>query len=94
MKRSVLFLIAAMLLTFAAQAQGINGSRNAIGIRGGWGAELSYQHTLGSNFVEADLGLYSFNAINVGATYNWMLAQPQWTDRGERGVYAGPGLFL
>ena len=40
MKRSVLFLIAAMLLTFAAQAQGINGSRNAIGIRGGWLAGL------------------------------------------------------
>ena len=67
----------------------------AIGARLGYGAEVSYQHTLGNNFIQADLGLMGFGAnINANATYNWMLAQPQWTDRGEWGVYAGPGAGL
>ena len=63
----------------------------AVGIRFGYGVEASYQHSLGNNFVEANLGLEAFNALNVAATYNWMIAQPQWTDRGEWGFYAGAG---
>ena len=30
-------------------------------------------------------------AFNASATYNFMIAQPQWTDKGEWGFYAGPG---
>lgn len=86
-----IILIAALVLGFATAAVA---QPRAIGLRGGYGAELSYQHSLGANFVEADLGLYTFNAISLGATYNWMLAQPQWTNRGEWGVYAGPGANL
>ena len=67
----------------------------AIGARLGYGAEVSYQHTLGNNFIQADLGLMGFGAnINANATYNWTLAKPQWTDRGEWSVYAGPGAGL
>ena len=86
-----IILIAAMVLGFvvAAVAQ-----PRAVGIRGGYGVEATYQHTLGANFVEANLGLNGFNALNVAATYNWMIAQPQWTDRGEWGFYAGPGAAL
>ena len=34
--------------------------------------------------------------MTVGATavYNFMIAQPQWTDRGEWGFYAGAGAGL
>ena len=89
MKKSI--LIAAMVLGFAVAAVA---QPRAVGIRGGYGVEATYQHTLGANFVEANLGLNGFNALNVAATYNWMIAQPQWTDRGEWGFYAGPGAAL
>ena len=85
-----IILIAAMVLGFAVAAVA---QPRAIGLRGGYGVELSYQHTLGANFVEADLGL-CVGALNLGATYNWMIAQPQWTDRGEWGFYAGPGAVV
>ena len=86
-----IILVAAMVLgfTFAASAQ-----PRALGARLSYGAELSYQHTLGQNFLEADLGLGDFRYLNVAATYNFMIAQPDWTDRGEWGFYAGPGVAL
>ena len=83
-----IFLVAAMALGLVVTAVA---QPRAVGIRGGYGLEATYQHTLGANFVEANLGLNGINALNVSATYNWMIAQPQWTDRGEWGVYAGPG---
>lgn len=86
-----IILVAAMVLGFAVAAVA---QPRAVGIRGGYGVEATYQHTLGANFVEANLGLNGFNALNVAATYNWMIAQPQWTDRGEWGFYAGPGAAL
>ena len=91
MKRII--LIAAMMLglAFAATAQ-----PRAIGARMGSGFEASYQHTVkGADFVEADLGLLFFSSsLNASAVYNFMIAQPAWTDRGEWGFYAGPGAAL
>ena len=84
-----IILVAAMVLGFAVAAVA---QPRAIGIRGGFGAGVSYQHTVGANFIDADLGFG--NGLNLAATYNWMLAQPQWTSRGEWGVYAGPGAAL
>ena len=64
----------------------------AVGLKLGWGAEASYQHTVkGANFIEATLGLNDFTSLNASAVYNFMIAQPQWTDKGEWGFYAGPG---
>ena len=85
-----IILVAALVLGFAAAAAA---QPRAIGLRGGYGVEVSYQHTLGSNFVEADLGLVG-SGFNLAATYNWNLVQPQWTEKGEWGVYAGPGANL
>ena len=86
-------MIAAMMLglAFAATAQ-----PRAIGARMGSGFEASYQHTVkGADFVEADLGLlFLSSALNASAVYNFMIAQPAWTDRGEWGFYAGPGAAL
>ena len=96
-----IILIAALALGFAVAATAENpiekkfgGKTRALGLRGGYGFELSYQHSLGENFVEADLGLWGFNTLNAVATYNWMLAQPQWTSRGDWGLYAGPGVAV
>ena len=72
----------------------------AVGLRLGNGGEVSYQHTVGQNFIQVDGGLgidiYNGNALGVGATavYNFMIAQPQWTDRGEWGFYAGPAVKM
>ena len=83
-----IILVAALILGFAAAAAA---QPRAIGLRGGWGAELSYQHSFDANFLQADLGLNTFNSINGSVVYNFMIAQPAWTSRGEWGFYAGPG---
>ena len=85
-----IILVAAMVLGFAVAAVA---QPRAIGLRGGFGAELSYQHSLGADFIQADLGLVG-HGVTATATYNWMLAQPDWTDRGEWGFYAGPGVAV
>ena len=90
MKKIILLAVAVFGFAVAASAQ-----PRAIGARLGYGAEVSYQHSLGENFVQADLGLIGFGAnVNANATYNWMIAKPQWTDRGEWGFYAGVGAGL
>jgi hypothetical protein len=90
MKKIIAIAALVFGVSIAAAAQ-----PRAIGLRGGYGAELSYQHSVGgADFLEADLGLYRMNAINVGATYNFMIAQPEWTDRGDWGFYAGPGAVV
>jgi hypothetical protein len=92
MKKIILIAVAVLGFVVTAAAQ-----PRAIGVRLGNGGEVSYQHTVGKDFVEVDgglgLNLYDGNSLNVGATaiYNFMIAQPQWTDRGEWGFYAGPG---
>ena len=89
MKRFILIAALMLGLAFAATAQ-----PRAIGARMGWGFEASYQHTVrGADFVEADLGLFT-TSLNAAAVYNFMIAQPAWTDRGRWGFYAGPGAAL
>ena len=87
-----IILAAALVLGFAVAA---SAQPRAIGVRVGNGGEVSYQHSLGNNFLEVDggLGLGFDGTFNVGATgiYNFMIAQPSWTSRGEWGFYAGPG---
>ena len=68
------FLLVAVILTsvIAVNAQGVNGTRNAIGVRAGWGADISYQRYISfDNRIEATLGFnrYGFDAAGV---YQWM----------------------
>ena len=68
------------------------GKVRAVGIRN---TEISYQHSFDADFIQVDFGFlpammtngHSLNghSLNIAATYNWMLLQPQWTDRGEWG---------
>ena len=86
------FIAAALVLGFAVVA---SAQPRAIGLRLGWGAEASYQHTVyNEDFVEVDLGLCTFDGLNASAVYNFMIAQPACTDRGYWGFYAGPGLAV
>lgn len=90
MKKIILIAALALGVAFAATAQ-----PKAIGVRLGYAAEISYQHNVnGADFVEANLGSLGFWGLDVSSTYNFMIAQPAWTDRGEWGFYAGPGLAL
>ena len=97
MRKALLIVIAFLGLSLAAVAQ-----PKAIGIRGGlfglaMNGEISYEHwyTMFDNdydFVEAELGIIGTNGFKATALYNFTLAQPEWTDTGEWGLYAGPGL--
>ena len=90
MKKFLAIAVLALGISFAAAAQ-----PKAIGLRWGWNFEASYQHNVnGADFVEANLGTFGFNSFDVSSTYNFMIAQPAWTARGEWGFYAGPGLAL
>lgn len=90
MKKIIILAAAILGFTLAVSAQ-----PRAVGGRFGYGAELSYQHYMGgANFIEADLGLGEFKFLNLAATYNFMIAQPDWTSQGEWGFYAGPGIAI
>ncbi len=90
MKKIILIAALTLGVAFAAAAQ-----PKAIGLRLGWSVEASYQHNVnGADFVEANLGTFGYAGLDLSSTYNFMIAQPAWTDRGEWGFYAGPGLAL
>ena len=83
-----IIIAAAIMLGFAAAAVA---QPRALGVRIGNGGEISYQHSLGSNFLEVDggLGLGFDGVFNVGATgiYNFMISE----FGNGFGFYAGPG---
>ena len=86
MKKFLAIAVLALGISFAAAAQ-----PRAIGARLGYGFEASYQHSLGKDFIEANAGLFGFDAANATAIYNFMITNPDWTPREEWGFYAGPG---
>ena len=63
----------------------------AIGVKIGWGAEFSYQQSMEHGFMEVNLGMDHFNSLDFATFYNFILAQPEWTDTGSWCIYAGPG---
>ena len=77
--------IAIALVAFAVVA---NAQPRALGVRAGYGAELSYQHTLGANFLEADLG-WSAGAVSLTGIYDFILGS-----EGNFNFYAGPGAHV
>ena len=83
MKKTLIILVAFLGMSVAASAQS-----RAIGIRAGYGGELSYQHSVGSNFMEFDLGWFS-KGFDVVGIYDFIIA-----GTGEVNLYAGPGAQL
>ena len=72
-----------------------NGQPRSVGVRVGGECQISYQHTLGcsQNFLEIDMGVQALGkGLNVAGAYNFRIAQPQWTERGEWGVFVGPAV--
>lgn len=98
MKRSLIASLAAFAMLIGISATAAAQPR-AVGIRvGATGFEASYEHNLGKNFVEAELGADFGSAglpgFKVSSLYNIVFARPAWTDRGTWAMYAGPGLSL
>ena len=95
MKKTLILIAAILGFSAVAVAQ-----PKAIGLRGGpFEQELSYEHwyTVFDNdydFVEVELGVFGGNGFKGTAMYNFTFAQPEFTDRGEWGLYAGPGVLL
>ena len=92
MRRIIFILIATFASVFMAEAQ-----PKALGIRAGMDCQLSYEHGVSSgDFVEVDLGvefIYGYAVgLNAAAGYNFMIAQPEWTQKGQWGFYAGPAV--
>lgn len=83
MKRILILLVAALGLSVAANAQS-----RALGLRAGYGGELSYQHSFGSNFAEFDLGWFS-RGFDIVGIYDFVIA-----GNGQVNLYAGPGAQL
>lgn len=90
MKRGVILLLFAVLVSFAANAQGIHGSRHAIGVRGGWGAEISYQRYIApENRIEGTIGVNRYG-FSLEGIYQWMNDIPA-DAQGELKWYTGTG---
>ncbi len=90
MKKFLLLAVLFVASVFTANAQTGNGYKNAIGIRGGWGAGLSYQRYIApSNRIEGTIGANRFGFC-VEATHQWMFEIPSNTS-GVWQWYAGAG---
>lgn len=85
--------IAAVLFAFAVAAVA---QPKSVGVRFGVMEGAVYQHEIGSgNFIEADFGYNVVSGrLDIAGVYNFMIARPEWTSRGEWGFYAGPGVSL
>ena len=90
MKKLLLVLVAVVAMSVTANAQNNLGVR--LGGGQGYNAELSYQHGLGSNRLELDLGWGSSDDhtnFSLTGIYQWM-----GTISGDFGWYAGVGAHL
>lgn len=93
MKKVVLIFVAIVAFSYSASAQMSKGvsysEENTIGLRLGYGGEISYQRTLSNaNRIEADLGFMS-KGFSLAGIYQWA-----WTIDKAPGLgwYVGPGV--
>ena len=84
MKKILAILVAALAFAAVASAQ-----PRALGIRGAYGAEISYQHNAGPGFLEADLGVVGEQGMYVSAVYDFIFGSA-----GVANFYIGPGVMV
>ena len=85
MKKLIVLLVSVLAVAAVASAQ-----PRALGIRAGYGGEISYQHGGGAGFLEADLGFLGYNhGIYLTGIYDFILGSA-----GICNFYAGPGVAL
>ena len=89
MKRLILISFS-LLIALVAAAQ-----PRALGVRAGMEYQASYQHIVAErgDFLEIDMGYQLISTtVNVACAYDFMVAKPKWTQKGQWGVYVGPAL--
>ena len=76
----------------AVSALTVSAQPRALGVRMSTEYQVSYEHGIGlrGDFLEVDMGYELIQLVNMAAAYDFMIARPQWTSKGEWGVYAGP----
>lgn len=84
MKKLLTILIGVLAFAAVASAQ-----PRALGIRAGYGGEISYQHSTGPGFIEADLGFLAGHGFYVTGVYDFIFA-----NSGICNFYVGPGVQL
>lgn len=92
MKHFFLTIILIFATAFCVCAQ-----PRALGVRVGGECQISYQHNAGKcdDFLELDMGVQALGkGLSAAAAYNFMIAQPDWTEKGQWGFYVGPAVKL
>ena len=84
MKKLLTVLIGVLAFAAVASAQ-----PRALGVRAGYGGEISYQHTTGPGFIEADLGFLAGHRFYVTGVYDFIFA-----NSGICNFYVGPGVQM
>ena len=88
--KKYLFLAMLAVASVMAYAQ-----PRAIGGRLGYGAEFSYEHSLGeANMISLEAGVPGFNGIEAACTYDWIDpfgTKFPWEHKGEWHWYMGVG---
>ena len=95
MKRIFLVIFITISIVLSANSQ-----PKSLGLRLGNDCQLSYEHNVGAgaDFFEFDLGMQFYYGyavgLNAAAAYNFMIAEPNWSEKGRWGFYAGPAAKL
>ena len=63
----------------------------AIGGRLGYGVDFSYQHSVGKNMVNLEVGAPAFYGVSAAATHDWIFPINSWEEEGSWNWYAGVG---
>lgn len=91
MKTTRILAIAIAFVGFAVVA---SAQPRAIGARIGYGVDFSYQHGLGNNMIQLEVGVPAFHGISGACTYDWIDpfgTSVPWNERGEWHWYMGVG---
>ncbi len=82
------FLVIALAISSVAF---VNAQSRAIGGRFGYGLDFSYQHSVGQNMVNIEIGAPWFTGVQVAATHDWIFPISSWQYDGSWNWYAGVG---
>ena len=87
--KKYLFIAVLAVASLAVYAQ-----PRAVGVRLGYGAQVSYEHQLGQNMVSLEVGVPGFARLEAACTYDWIDpfgATVPWDKKGEWHWYMGVG---
>lgn len=88
MKKLLIAIIAFLAISVAT----VEAQPRAIGTRLGYGVDFSYQHSLGKNMLNFELGVPGFLTLGTAITYDWVFPITSWNQEGTWNWFAGVGV--